>query len=82
MSPPVIAIIATLILGGMIYAFGYARAVMHRANSDYKKTKAALPLLRKDYWRALGVVIKFGVIVAIGYLVVAAWSIADAKGKK
>jgi hypothetical protein len=40
-------LVIVLLVGGTIYLFGYLRAVMHRANRDYKSTKAAVKPLRK-----------------------------------
>ncbi len=61
-----------LIVGaGVLYAFGYARAVMHRANKDYKATKAALPGLRKGFWRSWWQAVKvFAAIVVFGLVVI------------
>jgi hypothetical protein len=70
-----------LIGGGIIYAFGYARAVMHRANSDYKKTKAAVPGLRKDFWSTWWRAVKTGFWIALGLVMVGMWAWHDAKGR-
>lgn len=76
-GPPVVLIV--LIIGGIIYTFGYLRAVMHRANSDYKKTKAGLPGMRKDFWRAWWAAVKVGfwVLVAAGILIT--WMVQDVR---
>lgn len=75
MSPPATTLISTLCAGSTIFALGFAWAVMKRANSDYKKTKAVLPSLRKDFWRAVGAVFKAGMIIAVAVLALAAWAV-------
>lgn len=46
-------LIAGFLIGALLlYGVGYAMAVMRRANDDYKKTKAAVPILRKGFWLA------------------------------
>jgi hypothetical protein len=72
-------LLAVLIIGGVIYAFGYARAVMHRANTDYKKTKAALPELRKGFWAAWWAAVKVGLLILIGLALLIAWVVAEAR---
>jgi hypothetical protein len=72
-------LLAVLIIGGVIYAFGYARAVMHRANTDYKKTKAALPDLRKGFWAAWWAAVKVGFWILIGLALLIAWAVAEAR---
>ncbi len=67
-----------LIIGGTIYAFGYARAVMHRANTDYKKTKEALPGLRKGFWAAWWTAAKAGFWILIAFALLLAWARAEA----
>lgn len=68
-------VLIVLIIGGIIYAFGYARAVMHRANKDYKTTKAAVPVLRKGFWSAWFAVVKVGFWVTIAVAVLFVWMI-------
>ena len=72
-----VVVLLVLIVAGIIYTFGYARAVMHRANRDYKSTKAAVPKLRKGFWSAFWTVFKigFGVLIAMGILIY--WGVAD-----
>lgn len=74
-------LLVVLIIGGTIYTFGYLRAVMHRANKDYKTTKAALPTLRKGFWAAWWAAVKIGFWVCVALLALIAWVIADAKGQ-
>lgn len=66
-------LIFVFLSGSVIYALGYWRAVMHRANFDYKKTKAGLPAMRKGYWAAWWLVVKRGtlallILLAVGWL--------------
>lgn len=58
-----------------MYGFGYARAVMHRANKDYKTTKAVVPALRKGFWTAWREAAQVGVwvVLALVFLVYWAW---------
>lgn len=72
--------ISMLCAGSTIFTLGYAWAVMKRANSDYKKTKEAVPLLRKDFWSAVGKVLKAGVLIAVAALILVAWKVSEAKG--
>jgi hypothetical protein len=68
------ALVVIVLGGAAIYAFGYVRAVMHRANKDYKTTKAAVPVLRKGYWSAWWVAVKRGTLVMVVLvLVVYVW---------
>lgn len=63
------------IIGGVIYAFGYARSQMHRANKDYKTTKAAVPVLRKGFWMAWWAAVKVGFWVALAAFVLIVWMV-------
>lgn len=76
-SGPVLLVV--LLAGGTIYLFGYLRAVMHRANSDYKKTKAAVKPLRKAFWSAWVAALRMGAIVGIGLLLMVAWFARDTR---
>lgn len=78
-SPPtsLIVLILILVTGGVIYTFGYARAVLTRANKDYKATKAAVPPLRKAWWLQLWVAIKVGFLVFIGLAILVFWTGRD-----
>lgn len=68
------ALIIIVLTAIAIYAFGYARAVMHRANRDYKTTKAALPGLRKGFWGAWWTAVKRGVLIfAVLFCLVYVW---------
>lgn len=79
-SIPVFVIV--LLIGGVIYVFGYLRAVMHRANKDYKATKAAVKPLRKAFWAALWSVFKVGVAVVLAGIVMIAWVVRDVRSDK
>ena len=72
-------ILVLLLIGGTIFSFGYARAVFARANSDYKKTKAGLPGMRKDVWKAAWAVVKLGFWIGLVALVLITWAIVDAR---
>lgn len=74
-------LIILFLAGSVIYLFGYARAVMHRANSDYKRTKAVLPGMRQDFWRAWWHAVKVGFLIALAFLVLVAWAFQDARNR-
>ena len=76
-SGPVLIIV--LLAGGTIYLFGYLRAVLHRANDDYKKTRAAVKPLRKSFWAAWVAALRTGVLVAIGLALMVAWFVRDVR---
>jgi ABC-type Fe3+ transport system permease subunit len=76
-SGPVLLIV--LLAFGTIYLFGYLRAVMHRANSDYKKTKASVKPLRKAFWSSWLAALRTGAIVLIGLLLMVAWFVRDTR---
>lgn len=67
--------VIVLIIGGVIYLFGYLRAVMHRANRDYKAIKAAKKPAQKAFWAAWYAVLKIGfwVFVVFGLLFFWVW---------
>ncbi len=77
-SVPVVLVL--LIIGGTIYTFGYARAVLARAKGDYIKTRDAVPGLRKDFWRSLWKVVKVGFWVVVVFAVLLIWMIQDVRG--
>lgn len=70
---------AVLLIGGVILGFGYRLAVMHRANSDYKKTKAGLPLLRKAFWEALWAAVKFAFFMFIAFALLLSWVVHEVR---
>lgn len=61
----------------MIYATGYARAVMHRANRDYKGLRAAVPPARKAAWRARWKVVQVGFLVLLGFAMLVTWAVVN-----
>jgi hypothetical protein len=71
-SIPATVVVLVLLIGGTIYVFGYLRAVMHRANVDYKKTKEGLPGMRKAFWAAWWSAVKVGfwVLLIVAFLIV------------
>jgi hypothetical protein len=79
MNPPGVALLILAVGGGLIYGFGFAVAVFRRARFDHRKTKEAVPVLRKDMWRTLGIAVKAAFWVAVGALVLIAWAIAEGK---
>jgi hypothetical protein len=76
-SGPVLLIL--LLAGGSVYLFGYLRAVMHRANRDYKSTKAAVKPLRKAFWSSWLAALRTGLIVGTGLLLLITWFVRDTR---
>lgn len=77
---PTVLIVA--IIAGVIYTLGYLRAVMHRANKDYKTTKAAVPVLRKGFWGAWWAAVKTGTLVLIAVVLLVSWAWHEIKGNQ
>lgn len=69
---PTVLLVA--LIGSTVYYFGYHRAVMHRANTDYKTTKAAVPALRKGFWAAWWRAVKVGAIILIAACLMLTWA--------
>lgn len=78
-SGPVFLIV--LFFGGLIFGVGYLWAVMHRANTDYKATKAAVKGLRKSFWASWRAAMARGGWVLVAFLVLLAWVIHDVRAK-
>lgn len=72
-------LVIVLLIAAVIYVFGYLRAVMHRANKDYKATKAAVKPLRKAFWGAWWSALKLGFWVAIAFAVLFIWVVRDVR---
>lgn len=66
-------LLVVLVIGAAIYGVGYAQAVMHRANKDYKATKAAVKPLRKGFWKAWWAAVKIGFWVFIAFAILVTW---------
>jgi hypothetical protein len=62
-----------LIIAGVIYTFGYLRAVMHRANSDYKAIKAGVKPARIGFWKAWLAAVRVGVFVLLAFGALVVW---------
>lgn len=76
------SVLIIFIIAAVIYTFGYLRAVMHRANKDYKTTKAAVPTLRKGFWAAWWAAVKIGALVLIAVLILSGWAWREIRGNK
>jgi heme/copper-type cytochrome/quinol oxidase subunit 2 len=63
-----------ILTGAAIFAFGYAMAVVKRANRDYKATKAAVKALRRGFWSTWWVAVKRGVVIVLVGVVLVVWS--------
>lgn len=72
-------VIIVLLTASVIFLAGYRHAVMHRANSDYKKTKAAVPGLRKGFWAAWRALIKVAFVVALIMVSLIFWWLRGAR---
>lgn len=77
-----VSLLTALIVTTIVFLLGYARAVMARANRDYKNTKAAVKPLRKAFWSSTWTVLRigFGVLVLLGVLVT--WNVRDVSDDK
>lgn len=78
-NPGIPAGLIVLLIGSTLIAFGYAKAVFDRANSDYKKTKAGLADMRKSVWRTMWGMVKIGFWVALAGFVLITWVVHDIK---
>jgi len=78
-SPVTMGILISLLIGSTVFSFGYLKAKLERANSDYKATKAAAPVLRKAYWTLWWGAVKVGFWVFIIGFGLVAWMFNDAK---
>lgn len=76
-SPALMTLILLGATGSVLVGVGYFKAVMDRANTDYKKSKAGLPGLRKAFWSAWWKAFKLGFWVFIGALILIAWVLHD-----
>lgn len=74
---PIVVIL--VLAASTIFLAGWRHAVMQRANSDYKKTKEALPGLRKGFWSALFAFIKVAFWVGLVMFALIAWWIRSAR---
>jgi ABC-type Fe3+ transport system permease subunit len=81
-SPVLMGSLVALMIGSTVFSFGYLKAKLERANSDYKKTKQSLPGLRKSYWELWASAMKVGVWVFVVGFILIAWIITDAKAHK
>ncbi len=76
-SVPVVVIV--LLIGATIFGLGYARAVMVRALTDFKATKAAVPGLRKAFWKSTWTLIKIGFVVSLIAVAMGFWVAHDVR---
>lgn len=77
-----VAVPTTLIvvlIGSTLVSFGYLKAVMDRANKDYKTAKVGLPVLRKAFWTAFWGAVKVGFWVFVAALVLIGWMIHEVR---
>ena len=72
-----VSLLTRLLVGGLLVAFGYAWAVMRRANRDYHATKAAVGAMRKGFWASLWLLVKIGVGVFLVAATIVAWNVRD-----
>lgn len=72
-------LVVVLLIAAVIYAFGYLRAVMHRANKDYKTAKALVPKLRRGFWSAWWSAVKLGFWVVVAFAVLFLWVVRDVR---
>lgn len=73
------ALLAVMLVTTAVFVFGYRVAVNRRANSDYKKTKAALPGLRKGFWSTWWSAMKMAAVMALAIVLLLSWAVHDAR---
>jgi heme/copper-type cytochrome/quinol oxidase subunit 2 len=77
--PAIVVVLIVLVVAGVIYLFGYVRAIMHRANKDYKATKAAVKPLRKAFWLSWWTATKVGFWILIAGALLVSWVVHDVR---
>lgn len=70
---------AVFVISGTVFALGYRLAVMHRANVDYKATKAAVAPMRKAFWASAWSALKVAFWIFLAALLLAAWVVRDVR---
>lgn len=75
------SLLTFLLIGALLFSFGFARAVWVRAKKDYLSTKAAVKPLRKAMWSSIMQALKLGVIVVLVGVALIAWVTHDVRGK-
>lgn len=76
-SAPIVGIV--LLTSAFVFTFGYAVAVMRRANKDYKAVKASVPTLRKGFWATWRTMMKAALIITVIGFILVAWVVRDFK---
>lgn len=76
-SPPVA--LGFAVGASLTFGLGVAYAVARRAMADYKRTKAAVPGMRKDAWSAVRATIKAAGWISFAALCLVAWMISEAR---
>lgn len=67
------------LIAAVVFVLGYRLAVLHRAHSDYRKTKAAVKPLRKERTAAFWGTVKFGFWVFVAGCLLIAWVAHDVR---
>lgn len=73
------SLLTFLLLGSLIFSFGYARAVWVRARKDYLSTKAAVKPLQTAMWKSIWTAVKVGVGVFVAGLIIIAWFVSEVR---
>lgn len=74
---------ATFLIGVVVsFLCGVAYAVTRRAFDDYKKTKAALPGMRKTAWSGVWTTIKAAALGLVIFAVLIGWIVSETKGRR
>lgn len=75
-------VLVVLLLGGAsIFVFGFLWAVMKRANTDYKATKAAVKTLRKGFWASWRAAMKAAFWIFLVFVLLASWVVHDVRAE-
>lgn len=73
------ALMVVALVASTIFVLGYRIAVNRRANSDYKTAKAAVPKLRRGFWRTWWAAAKIVGWTALAVVLLMSWAIHDAR---
>lgn len=76
------SLLTFLLVGGLLFSLGFARAVWVRAKKDYLSTKAAVKPLRKALWQSIWTAVKVGVGVVVVGVVLIAWVVTDVRSNE
>ena len=74
-----VSLLTLVVAGFVLTLLGYSYAVARRAYDDWIDTKAKIKGLRKGFFSTLWALVKVGVVVAVGVIILVAWNIRDGR---